>query len=92
MNERRTFDYSTVELRAEIDIGGQRVQALSHVRLDIWNAGPEYQERLKAETLFRLAEEVVRKLAPEVEVTMPAPTVREALTDALRPFDYPAEY
>jgi len=92
MSEQPTFEANTVVLRAEITVNGQKIQARSHARLDIWNAGSEYQEYMKAATLRCLAEEIVKQLAPEVEVTMPAPTLREALTKALRPFDYPAEY
>jgi hypothetical protein len=84
--------FKMVELRANVEVNGRKIQARSAVNLETWNAGPEYQDHMKADLLRVLGEEIVKGLAPEVEVVMPKPTLQEALAEALRPFDYPNEY
>jgi len=81
-----------VELRAAVEINGRKLQATTTADVRHWNEDPQYQEHMKAETRRVLAEAIVKDLAPEVTVTIPGPTLHEALTEALRPFDYPAEY
>jgi len=79
-----------VVLHAAVEINGRKLQSVMTAPLHHWDeAGPEYQEHMKAAVLRQLAEEIVKELAPEVTVTMPPPTLHEALTEALRPFDYP---
>lgn len=82
-------DFQMVELRVTTEVNGRKVQARAQANLELWNAGPEYQGHMKAALLRTLADEIVKGLAPEVEVVMPTPTLREALTDALEPFTYP---
>lgn len=82
----------TVDLSATVDINGHRYRARSMVPLQHWQRDEQYQEVLKAGLLRSLGEEIVKGLAPEVTVTLPGPTLHEALTDALRPFDYPTEF
>jgi hypothetical protein len=82
----------TVALRVTAEINGRRVQATTTASVRLWNEDPQYQEYMKAETRRVLAEAIVKDLAPEVTVTMPAPTLRDSLAEALRPFDYPYEY
>ena len=82
-----------VVLRAAIEINGRKLQSAMTAPLHHWaEYGPEYQEHMKAEVLRQLAEGIVKELAPEVAVTMPPPTLHEALAEALRPFDYPQAY
>lgn len=89
MTDQNPFRLSTVELRAAVEINGRKVQAIAHADPRYWKADPGYQEHMKAELLRALGEAVVKELAPEVTVTMPEPTLHEALTETLRPFDYP---
>ena len=92
MNEQPFPGLDHVVLRATVEINGRRCQATTTANVRLWNEDPQYQELMKAETRRVLAEAIVKDLAPEVTVTMPAPTLHEALTEALRPFDYPNEY
>jgi len=90
MTSQHPFRNHMVELRAAVEINGRKVQAITHANPQHWNeAGPDYQEAMKAETLRVLAEAIVKELAPEVIITMPEPTLHEALTEALRTFNYP---
>jgi len=89
MTSQHPFRNHMVELRAAVEINGRKVQSITHADPRYWNADPGYQEHMKAEILRVLAEAIVKELAPEVIVTMPEPTLHEALTEALRPFDYP---
>jgi hypothetical protein len=82
----------SVELSATVELNGHRYQARAQAPLQHWQRDEQYQEWLKADLLRSLGEEIVKGLAPEVTVTLPGPTLHEALTDALRPFDYPNEY
>lgn len=83
---------ATVLLRATAEVNGRNVQAQVAVERQAWNVGPEVQDRVKAEALRLLGEEIVQRLAPEVTVLGAEPTLRESLDQALRPFDYPSEY
>ncbi|OKI16614.1 hypothetical protein [Streptomyces sp. CB03911] len=82
----------SVELSATVEVNGRRYQARTQAPLQDWQRDEQYQEWLKADLLRSLGEGIVKGLAPEVMVTLPGPTLQEALTDALRPFDYPTEY
>jgi hypothetical protein len=92
MSEQHFPGFDHVTLRAVVEINGRRCQATTTADVRHWNENPQYQDHMKAETLRGLAEAIVKDLAPEVTVTMPAPTLHEALTEALRPYDYPQEY
>lgn len=93
MSNQQPSRFDVVELRAAVEINGRKVQATTYANPRHWaEVGPDYQDAMKAQTLRVLAEAIVKELAPEVTVTMPPPTIHEALTEALRPFDYPQEY
>jgi hypothetical protein len=81
-----------VLLRATVEINGHKVQATMSVGHQVWNAGTEYQEHVKAQVLHMLGKAIVKELAPEVTVEPSPPTLTESLHAALRPFDYPQEY
>lgn len=82
-------DFGQVELRVSTEVNGRKVQARAFASPELWNAGLEYQDHMKAALLRKLADGIVEELAPEVEVVMPEPTLYEALTDALEPYTYP---
>ena len=92
MTDRSFPSPRTVELSATVELNGRRYQARTQASLQHWRRDEQYQEWLKADLLRSLGEEIMNGLAPEVTVTLPGPTLHEALTDALRPFDYPTEY
>lgn len=92
MSQRPFPNPDQVVLRATVEINGRRLQATTTANVHHWHENPQYQEHMKADLRRTLAEAIVKDLAPEVTVTMPAPTLHEALTEALRPFDYPNEY
>ena len=82
-------DFKQVELRVSTEVNGRKVQARARVELELWNVGVGYQDRMKAALLRSLADEIVKGLAPEVEVVMPGPTLHEAIVEALEPYTYP---
>lgn len=92
MSEPSAFGPDQVILSVTVEINGRRLYAQSGASLRHWRQNPKYQEDMKAHLLQTLGEVVVKELAPEIMVTMPGPTLHEALTEALRPFDYPSEY
>jgi hypothetical protein len=88
----RELPPSMVLLTTTVEVDGQRLQARVHASVEMWSQDEQYQEFMKADLLRSLGEAIVTKLNPEITVTTPPPTLHEALTDALRPFDYPTEY
>ncbi|MEU4296399.1 hypothetical protein [Kitasatospora aureofaciens] len=81
-----------VLLTTTVEVNGQRLQARAHASIEMWSQDEQYQEVMKAALLRSLGEAIVTELKPEITVTKPQPTLHAALTDALRPFDYPTEY
>ena len=80
-----------VLLTTTVEVNGRRLQARAHASVEMWSQDEQYQEFVKADLLRSLGEAIVKELNPEITVTMPQPTLHEALTEALRPFDYPYE-
>ncbi|MCG6493425.1 hypothetical protein [Kitasatospora sp. A2-31] len=81
-----------VALRTVIEINGKRLAAQTFAEAEAWDRDEQYREYMKADLLRQLGEAIVKKLNPEITATLPPPTLHEALTEALRPFDYPNEY
>jgi hypothetical protein len=85
--------FGSVVLSAEVVVDGLRYQVREAIPLQHWNAcGEDYQNFQKADLLRSLGECVVKRLAPEIVVTMPEPSLNESLRAELHPFDHPEEY
>lgn len=83
---------STVTVTGRLVIGDQKFQANEAAPLHYWQElGVDYQEHLKAAVRRRLGELVIEALDPEVTVELPAPTLGEAMAEALKAYDEEAD-
>ncbi|MGW6912574.1 hypothetical protein ACWGB8_01930 [Kitasatospora sp. NPDC054939] len=78
-----------VAISTVVEINGKRLAAQAFADAEPWSQDEQYQESMKADLLRSLGEAIVKELRPEITATLSPPTLREALNEALRPFDYP---
>ncbi|MFG3051888.1 hypothetical protein ACGFZP_13185 [Kitasatospora sp. NPDC048239] len=89
MTDGSTTPPDMVALRTVVEVNGKRLQAQTFASVELWHQDQQYQEWMKADLLRSLGEAIVKELNPEISATLPQPTLHEALTEALRPYDYP---